>query len=165
MDRVFQSKTDLSSYLLLAFALTATVWAMWNKTGLIYAPCIVLVALIVERIIHTQYVISESGKLIIQRGRLARDKSIDLQSIERIDQVCRFRIGGKSYGQYLIIVLSGGQQVAVRPKNETGFVESITKCRRQTTQKAANSNDENCISREIDTDTSDDRDTSATYED
>ncbi len=137
MDRVFHSKTDLSSYLLLAFALTATVWAMWNKTGLIYAPCIVLVALIVERIIHTQYLVTANGMLVIQRGRLAHDKSIELQSIERIDQVCRFRIGGKSYGQYLIIVLSDGRQVAVRPKNETGFVECITKYRRQADQKSA----------------------------
>ena len=137
MNRVFQSKTDFGSYLLLAFALTATVWSMWNKTGLIYGPCIVLVALIVERIIHTQYVITESGKLIIQRGRLAKEKSIVLQSIARIDQVCRFHIGGKPFGQYLIIVLGSGEQVAVRPKNETAFVECITKRRRPIDKETA----------------------------
>ena len=138
MNRVFQSKTDFGSYLLLAFALTATVWSMWNKTGLIYGPCIVLVALIVERIIHTQYVVTANGMLVIQRGRLAREKTISLLSIERIDQVCRLRIGSKSYGQYLILVLNGGQQVAVRPKNETGVVECITKYRRQTAQEPSN---------------------------
>lgn len=151
MDRVFQSKTDFGSYLLLAFALTATVWSMWNKTGLIFGPCIVLVALIVERIIHTQYVITESGKLIIQRGRLAKEKSIVLQSIARIDQVCRFRIGGKPFGQYLIIVLGSGEQVAVRPKNETAFVEFITKRRRQIDQKAVTSNSPDCVIREAST--------------
>ena len=126
MNRVFQSKTDFGSYLLLAFALTATVWSMWNKTGLIYGPCIVLV-------------ITESGKLIIQRGRLAKEKSIVLQSIARIDQVCRFHIGGKPFGQYLIIVLGSGEQVAVRPKNETAFVEFITKRRRQIDHETADS--------------------------
>lgn len=136
MDRVFQSKVDFSSYLLLAFALTATVWAMWNKTGLIYAPCIVLVALIVERIIHTQYVVTADGHLVIQRGRLSKDKTLSIQSIARIDQVARFHIGRKSFGQYLIVVMSGGEQVAIRPKYESAFVEHITKRRNQMDQAA-----------------------------
>ncbi len=136
MDRVFQSKADFSSYLLLAFALTATIWAMWNKTGLIYAPCIVLVALIVERIIHTQYVVTADGHLVIQRGRLSKDKTLSIQSIARIDQVSRFHIGRKSFGQYLIVVMSSGEQVAIQPKNESAFVEHITKRRHQMDQAA-----------------------------
>lgn len=131
MDRVFSSKTEISSYLLLLFALTATVWAMWNKTGLVYAPCLVLVALIVERIIHTRYVVTADGHLVVEKGRLAKNKKLSLRNINRIDQVCRFSIGCWAYGKYLIIVMDNGEQVPVRPKNESDFVTLITKRRRE----------------------------------
>lgn len=130
MHRVFQSKVELSTYLLLAFALTATVWGMWTKTALVFAPCLILVALLVERIIHSQYVVSHD-KLVIQHGKLSRDKTINLASINRIDQVNRFRTSSKVFGQYLVLVLSNGEQIALRPKNESDFVEFITKCRRR----------------------------------
>ena len=131
MDRVFSSKTEISSYLLLLFALTATIWAMWNKTGLVYAPCLVLVALIVERIIHTRYVVTADGHLVVEKGRLSKNKTLSLQNINRIDQVSRFSIGSMVFGQYLIIVMDNGEQVPVRPKNENDFVTLITKRRRE----------------------------------
>ena len=131
MDRVFSSKTEISSYLLLVFSLTATVYAMWNKTGLIYAPCLVLTALIVERIIHSRYVVTADGQLVIEKGRLSKTKTIPLRDINRIDQVCRFHIAGRAFGQYIIIVMGSGEQVPLQPKNESDFVQYISKRRRK----------------------------------
>lgn len=129
MDRVFQARIRLSSIFLLAAVTVAAVYFMWCKNGILMAVALLFMVVVIEMMVKTAYTVKASGMLVIKRGRFSRTVEINLQDIESIERINRFRVFGRTMSKYLLIHVKGGGAVAVMPVNEEGFVKCIEKCR------------------------------------
>lgn len=135
MDRVFQARIRISSILLLAAVTVAAVYFMWCKNGILMAVALLFMVVVIEMMVKTAYTVKASGMLVIKRGRFSRTVEINLQDIESIERINRFRVFGRTMSKYLLIHVNGGVSVAVMPVNEEGFVKCIEKCRERNMDK------------------------------
>lgn len=135
MDRVFQARIRISSILLLAAVTVAAVYFMWCKNGILMAVALLFMVVVIEMMVKTAYTVKASGMLVIKRGRFSRTVEINLQDIESIERINRFRVFGRTMSKYLLIHVKGGASVAVMPVNEEGFVKCIEKCRERNMDK------------------------------
>ncbi len=135
MDRVFQARIRISSILLLAAVTVAAVYFMWCKNGILMAVALLFMVVVIEMMVKTAYTVKASGMLVIRRGRFSRTVEINLQDIESIERINRFRVFGRTMSKYLLIHVKGGVSVAVMPVNEEGFVKCIEKCRERNMDK------------------------------
>ena len=128
MIRTFHAKTPATSWTLLVVLAMVAGYAAWRKEAVMLAVALVVVTIIIDRIIHTEYSI-DNGTLTIRNGRFAKTRSIDIREIQRIDQASGMRIGGKTVGTFLILILTEGRELTVCPKDETDFINQIHKQR------------------------------------
>lgn len=128
MTRTFQEKTSVGSIVLLVALLAVAVYFMWIVNGILIALSLILMLLVVERIIHSQCVVDHDS-LMVYHGRFSPTKVIPIASIKRIERINRIRIGNRSLQSYLLIVYGDDKSVAVNPKNEDDFVQTIMKIR------------------------------------
>lgn len=128
MTRTFQEKTSVGTVILLVVLLAVTVYFMWIVNGILIALSLVLMLLVVERIIHSQYVVDHDS-LMVYHGRFSQNKVIPIDSIQRIERINRIRIGNRTLQSYLLIVYGDEKSVAVNPKNEDEFIQTIMKIR------------------------------------
>ena len=86
MIRTFHAKVDKA--VLLGGLLPGTVLAVcffWVKMPLPALFFLLLMVFIVERLIHTSYVMDDNGHLIVYKGRFSRRQTIDIAGIERVE--------------------------------------------------------------------------------
>ena len=128
MSRTFHAKTAVTSWLLLVILALVTGYSAWRKEVVLLALSLVVITLVIERVIHTEYILQD-GKLHIRKGRFSKPDTIEISRIRSIDQASGMRIGGKSLSTFLIISLDEGREVMISPKDETGFIKQIYKQR------------------------------------
>lgn len=104
--------------------LFVVVYAGWTRNGLILAIGLLVTALLIDRMIHTTYTVSET-ELIIHTSRLAKDRVIPLASIHRVERIMGTRIFGRSLSSFLLITYGDGQEIAVIPQNEDDFIKKL----------------------------------------
>ena len=76
MDRTFHSKVDWWYWLLMAvtaFLLFDFFWFHYTIATLLVAAVMIFE---IEMLIHTRYIVTGSGKLLIETGRFVADKTI-----------------------------------------------------------------------------------------
>ena len=136
MNRQFQSKISIGHYVLLAALLSVAIYFVWQTTtltrpvsGVLLAVDLLLMVVIIERMIHTTYTVTADKRLIIHKGRFAREVIIPLHDIQRIDRINRLRIGGKPFQTSLVVVLTDKTEHHITPINEEDFITCITKRR------------------------------------
>lgn len=122
--------------MLLAALLSVAVYFIWHTdsftrqfVGALLAADLLVMVIIVERMIHTHYTVTADRFLVIHRGRFAKEVSIALDNIERIDRINRMRFFGKPLRTSLVIVLSNKKEYYINPKNEEDFIKWIAKRR------------------------------------
>jgi len=128
MIRTFHAKTPATSWTLLVVLAFVAGYAAWRKEAVMLALALVVVTIIIDRIIHTEYSI-DNGTLTIRKGRFSKPHFINIGEIQRIDQASGMRIGGKPVGTFLILILSENRELTVCPKDETEFIKQIHKQR------------------------------------
>lgn len=139
MNRQFQGKIHIGSYVLLLVLLAAGVSLVWQTSvmsrqmvGLLFAVDLVMMIIIVERMVHTTYSVikhDDTWLLNIHKGKLSKDITIDLRDIDRIDRINKLRLGGKPLQTFLVIVLKNNKEYYITPKNEEEFIKCIAKRR------------------------------------
>lgn len=77
--------------------------------------------LMIERIIHTVYVLTSDGRLIISRGRFSRELSVPVNEIIRMRVVRPGLLGVR----YVLIEYGAGHETAVQPVNEDAFMREV----------------------------------------
>ena len=77
-----------------------------------------------------------SAQGIFNEMLFAKDKTVDILSIDRIDRINRLRLLGKPLITYLIIVMTDGTEHCVMPKNEEDFIKCIAQRRTQKEKQA-----------------------------
>lgn len=125
MIRTFQGRVTPGVVVVFILILSITFYFGWQKS-MLALPLLLLVILQLERILHTCFIVSSQGILIISKGRFSKDKLILLQDIERIEKGSSFytKIGVFSY---LNIILKNGKELSVWPSDEKGFLEAVKK--------------------------------------
>ena len=103
--------------------LLLAVYAFWIKNVILGLLMAFLLIVLTERTLHSEYVISD-GKLIIDNGKLSRNKIIEIGQINS----CRPMTSVFGLVRYLLITYgSDNVMVSVQPANEIAFVATLKK--------------------------------------
>ena len=128
MDRTFHRRITIQDIVTILTLAVAALCCFWQHTGpwAIAGAWLAVTALIgIERTVHTKYVITESGVLHINKGRLSRPVAIDLAAtgdiIRTKDGLLRPPHIAIQTGQY--------SWVAVQPDNADTFMQEIDRHR------------------------------------
>lgn len=126
MNRLFNAKIELGSWVLLAAVLGVTIYIMWaTRNGIAICVMLLLLTVMIERIIHTNYTVTPDGRLIIHTGRFAKDKVVPLATVKSVERVAAMRLFGHSFRSCVVIECMDGRIFSVIPKEEEKFVKYV----------------------------------------
>ncbi len=130
MNRIFHARVPWYTLFFLILLLALTVWAYWQRFGLIAMGSLLLMVLLIERTIHTHYIVTTDGQLVIHRGRFSKRIAIPLDDIRRIERRHSVRIGSFSFTNYLLIHYDEPEKsLSLIPSDEDGLIAYIKKMR------------------------------------
>lgn len=130
MNRIFHARVPWYTLFFLILLAGITIWAYWERLGLLAAATLLLMVILIERTIHTSYTVTTDGLLKIHRGRFAKETIIHLTSIHRIERVCGIRIGSICLKRYLLIHYSDGKTISLIPTSEEELIKCIKNYRK-----------------------------------
>lgn len=132
--RTYHARVQVGNWVLIAILSALTIYLIWDGNGLLIAGSLLLLLLIIERTIHTEYQLSEES-LTVNNGKLSKRLVVPMDSIKRIERIRRIRIGKKALITYLLIVYGEDRTVAVMPKEEEAFIKQIMDIKKYGTEK------------------------------
>ncbi len=120
MNRTFHHRFTLGSKCgVILFAVLA-IYLFWVKAVVAGAILIVLNVLIIDRVLHSEYVFSDDT-LTIVRGRFFKPKTILLADIKS----CRAVTTPFKLSHYLLLEYGSGRYVSAEPEQEASFVKCL----------------------------------------
>ena len=123
MTRSFHHRTTLGAICGIVLFLLLAVYAFWIKNVIVGLLMAFLLIILMERTLHSQYVISD-GKLIIDNGKLSKTKVIMIGQINS----CRPMTSVFGIVRYLLITYGANDaMVSVQPVNEAAFIAALKK--------------------------------------
>lgn len=132
--RTYRARVQVGNWVLIAILSALTIYLIWDGNGLLIAGSLLLLLLIIERTIHTEYQLSEES-LTVNNGKLSKRLVVPMDSIKRIERIRRIRIGKKALITYLLIVYGEDRTVAVMPKEEEAFIKQIMDIKKYGTEQ------------------------------
>ena len=126
MNRTFHYRVSLLNYVAIAVVAAAALCMFWHRSaaGAVAGLALMMaVVLMVERIVHTAYVFTADGMLIISKGRFSRRVAIRITDIVSVERVRAGMLGVR----YVLIRYGAGREVSVQPAGEEAFVGEITR--------------------------------------
>ena len=126
MNRTFHYRVSLLNYVAIVVVAAAALCMFWHRSaaGAVAGLALMMaVVLMVERIVHTAYVFTADGMLIISKGRFSRRVAIRITDIVSVERV---RAGVLDV-RYVLIRYGAGREVSVQPAGEEAFVGEITR--------------------------------------
>ena len=132
--RTYHARVQVGNWVLIAILSALTIYLIWDGNGLLIAGSLLLLLLIIERTIHTEYQLSEES-LTVNNGKLSKRLVVPMDSIKRIERIRRIRIGKKALITYLLIVYGENRTVAVMPKEEEAFIKQIMDIKKYGTEQ------------------------------
>ena len=127
MNRIFHARVPWYTLFLLILLTFITVWAYWERVGLVAAITLLLMIAIIERAIHTTYTITTENTLIIKRGRFAQQITIPISEINRIERLRSAKLVSFYLKSYLLISYGNQKSISLIPTKEEELVECIRK--------------------------------------
>lgn len=121
-DRTFQHRFTIGAKSGIIVLSLLALYLFWQKS--VMAALVVVVALVavIERVLHSCYVVSEED-LIIHRGRFLRDIRVPLSAIRSIrPMTTTWRLV-----HYLLIEYGEGKLIGVEPHDEDSFLNCLRK--------------------------------------
>ena len=124
MNRTFQHKISVQSLATLALLAACALLFFLNRTGLmpLFGMMLLLLgAAAVDRMIHSEYVITPDDRLVISRGRLSKPLVINIDEIVAVRPVR----GALLIAPHVIIEYGAGHITSVQPADANGFIKEI----------------------------------------
>lgn len=124
MNRTFHYRVSLVNYLAVFIVAAAALFFFWNRSAanaVVGFLLLMAVLMMVERIIHTMYVFTADGMLVIDRGRFSRSIAIPVSDIIKVSIVRLALLPVR----FVTIEYGAGRVVTVQPVNEEAFVDEI----------------------------------------
>ena len=125
MDRIFHARIAWYQYAVLAVVTFNAVGALWIKAMVPSLFLMFFMIVLVEWMVHTKYVITGNGTLVVYNGRFVRRKEIPLDTIVSVQRCRSMRIGRFSVTDYLLIRYGQGQHVSVLPVRREEFLHTL----------------------------------------
>lgn len=125
MTRTFHHKFTLGSKCGVILFISLAIYLFWIKSAITGCVFIALSVLVIERVLHSEYVFSEDT-LTIYRGRFAKSKTIRLNRIKS----CRPITASFGLSHYLLLEYDEERYVAVEPEQEASFIKHLQTARR-----------------------------------
>lgn len=112
------------SIVLFALGMLYGFWNRQNVALVILGVVFVFLTIVaLERAMHTSYVLTEDGRLIIKRGRFTKTKIIPLADIQGVREMpLAFRLGS-----FVLIEMKNGRMESIQPDNKEAFIKAIQK--------------------------------------
>lgn len=132
--RTYRVRVQVGNWMLIAVLSALTIYLFWEGNGLLIAGALLLLLVIIERTIHTEYQLSKES-LTVNHGKLSKRQVIPMNSIKRIERIRRIRIGKKALITYLLIVYGEDKTVAVMPKDEEAFIKQLMEIKKYETRQ------------------------------
>lgn len=124
MNRSFHYRASWLNYTCIVVVAGAAIYSLWHRSAvnaLVGFLLMGVVVLMIERIIHTVYVLTSDGRLIISRGRFSRSLSVPVNEIIRMRVVRPGLLGVR----YILIEYGAGHETTVQPVNEEAFMREV----------------------------------------
>ena len=132
MDRTFHQRLSPATACgILAFGLLA-LYLFWVKSALMGCILAAVVVLMIERVVHTNYVFrrdEDEEMLYIDNGLFSKTRRIRVNDIVQ----CRKMTTGFGLSQYVLLQCGHKRLVSVQPDNADAFIAEVRK--RQVTNK------------------------------
>jgi len=123
MTRSFHHRTTVGAMCGILLFLLLALYAFWIKNAVVGLIMAFLLIVLVERTLHSEYIISD-GKLIINNGKLARAKTINIQEIHD----CKPMTSVFGLVRYLFLTYGASDRmISVQPQNEAAFITTLQK--------------------------------------
>ncbi len=123
MTRSFHHRTTVGAVCGILLFLLLALYAFWIKNAVMGLIMAFLLIVLVERTLHSEYIISD-GKLIINNGKLARAKTINIQEIHD----CKPMTSVFGLVRYLLLTYGASDRmISVQPQNEAAFITTLQK--------------------------------------
>ena len=126
MNRTFHYRVSLLNYVAIVVVAAAALCMFWHRSaaGAVAGLALMMaVVLMVERIVHTAYVFTADGMLVISKGRFSRRVAIRITDIVSVERVRAGVLGVR----YVLLRYGAGREVSVQPAGEEAFVGEITR--------------------------------------
>ena len=127
MNRTFHSRTRWDQLLCSLILGGLCFYMVWIKQGILATLLAVLIIILIEKIIHTQYSITTQNKLIINRGRFTKKEIIDIDAITDIELRKSKKLTEFFLGNIVIITINKTKFLALSPIGPERFVETLIK--------------------------------------
>ena len=123
MTRSFHHRTTVGAMCGILLFLLLALYAFWIKNAVVGLIMAFLLIVLVERTLHSEYIISD-GNLIINNGKLARAKTINIQEIHD----CKPMTSVFGLVRYLLLTYGASDRmISVQPQNEAAFITTLQK--------------------------------------
>ena len=125
-SRTFQHRVTLPAVAVIMLVAAVAFSFFMSRDTVLSVLALLLVCLdvvILERVIHTSYTLTDDGMLLVDRGRFARRQTIHVCDILRMElrttPLCRMH--------YILIEYGPRKFVSIQTDNEQGFMAEITR--------------------------------------
>jgi len=119
-NRSFKRRFTIAEGAVIALLAVVFVYLFLQKNALVLLPTALLV-IVIERVVHGEYVFDDADKLSTYNGRFARTECIDLATVVRVE--CKRQLFG--WIHYVEIEYGAGKIMSVVPQEEEEFVKYI----------------------------------------
>lgn len=125
MNNTFHVYIRWYQYLFMILLGGLSFYLLWYKHAPPAVLFMTLLVIVIERFIHTTYLVTVDGKLIINCGRFGGSKTVWLKDIVSVEQRRSVKIFGFSLLRYVIIQLNTGRYLSLVPVKEEEFVQLL----------------------------------------
>lgn len=125
MNRTFHARIAGGQYLFLVLAGALTFYYLWEKQIVIAVLLMLLLVVNIEKLIHTTYILTADGKLILFSGRFSSKKEIRLEEITSVERACSMKIGKFAVMRYVLIKYGKDKCKALLPVKEEEFIQLL----------------------------------------
>ena len=127
MNRIFHARIVPGQYLFLLLVAVLAFWSLWEKNILLAAVCMLGLVFLIERLIHTTYILTTEGTLRIDRGRFSRRRERPLSDIVSVERASSMQVAGHALVRYVLVHYKDGKYDALMPVKEEEFIRLLTK--------------------------------------
>lgn len=120
MSRTFHHRFTIGSKCGVVLLAALALYLFWVKAVIFGMVVVILNVLVMERVLHSEYVFRD-GFLEIRRGRFSKRRLIPLVEITS----CRPMTTTFGMVRYLLIGYGNGRYAAVQPEQEASFVQFL----------------------------------------
>ncbi len=124
MNRTFHHKLSIQAVTTVVMLAALALWCFLVRTSvspLLGLACMLLGAAAVDRMIHSEYVLTADNRLVITRGRIMKPLVVNIDEIVEMHEVRGMFI----VASHIVIEYGMGHMTSVQPADAKGFIKEV----------------------------------------